>query len=87
LRSLDHDLQETLLEHLGWEFVAGLVDDGPGLASLLRALPPTSSQRLLAHYNTAQLKTLIGNAEDWVYLYQRLEPDEAEFLVNLLSEK
>jgi len=87
LRSLDHNLQETLLEHLGWEFVAGLVDDGPGLASLLRALPPTSSQRLLAHYNTAQLKTLIGNAEDWVYLYQRLEPDEAEFLVNLLSEK
>jgi hypothetical protein len=87
LRSLDHDLQEKLLEHLGWVFVAGLVDDGPGLASLLRALPPASSRRLLAHFNPAQLKTLIGNAEDWGYLYQRLEPDEAEFLVDLLSKK
>jgi hypothetical protein len=87
LRSLDHDLQEKLLEHLGWEFVAGLVDDGPGLASLLRSLPPDSSQRLLTHFNATQLKTLIGNAEDWIYLYQRLEPEEADFLVNLLSEK
>ena len=87
LRSLDHELQVKLLEHLGWEFVAGLVDDGPGLASLLHALPTASSRLLLTHYNAAQLKTLIGNAEDWVYLYQRLEPGEAEFLVNLLSGK
>jgi hypothetical protein len=87
LRSLDYDLQESLLEHLGWEFVAGLVGDGPGLALLLRALPTASSQRLLAHYTAAQLRVLIGNAKDWVYLYQRLEPGEAEFLVNVLSEK
>jgi hypothetical protein len=85
LRSLDHRLQIKLLDHLGWDFVAGLVTDGPGLASLLRSLPAESSARLLTHFDAGQLKTLIGNAEDWTYLYQRLEPSEAELLINALS--
>ncbi len=84
LHGLDHGLQERLLEYLGWAYVETLVTDGPGLASLLRSLPFASSRRLLAHFDAAQLKALIGNAEDWAYLYQRLDPTEADLVVKTL---
>lgn len=87
LRSLDFQLQEQLLEYIGWDFIVGLIDDGPGLASLLRALPSNSSQRLLTHFEPAQLRILISNSEDWAYLYQRLEPGEADFITSMLSKK
>ncbi len=87
LRGLSPALQESLVENLGWSFVASLVVDGPGLALLLRALPAESSQRLLGHFQAKELKSLIGNAHDWQYVYQRLETAEAAFLVNLLQEE
>ncbi len=85
LRSLDHDLQEDLIEQLGWEFCLGLVHDAQDLTSLLRALPAASSERLLKHYTPSQLRELIGNAHDWANLYHRLEPAEADYISNRLG--
>jgi hypothetical protein len=87
LHSLDHGLQAKLIDALGWEFCLGLVRDGRDLAALLRALPAATSGRLLQHYDRAQLVHLIGNARDWTYLYQRLEPAEAETVTQLLGLK
>jgi len=85
LHSLDNSLQEKLVDQLGWEFVLGLVQDGRGLAALLRALPAAVSDRLLGHFSPEQLQAIIGNARDWAYLYQRLEPDEAATLTQILA--
>ena len=85
LRSLDAGLQARLVDQLGWEFCLGLVRDGRDLAFLLRALPAATSQRLLKHYDRARLAALIGNAHDWTYLYQRLEPEEAGFITHILG--
>jgi hypothetical protein len=85
LHSLDSTLQDDLLEQLGWEHTASLVRDGRDLACLLRSLPPTSSESLLRHYTPSQLKQIIGNAHDWDYLYQRLEPAEAAHITQLLD--
>jgi hypothetical protein len=87
LHNLDNLLQDQLIGQLGWEFVLGLVHDGRDLAALLRALPAASSERLLQHYTRPQLEALIGNAHDWTYLYQRLEPEEADFITTLLGIK
>jgi len=85
LHSLDSSLQAKLVDQLGWEFCLGLVRDGRDLAYLLRALPSAVSERLLKHYNPVQLTRLIGNSRDWKYLYQRLEPEEADFITDLLG--
>jgi hypothetical protein len=53
----------------------------------LRALPSAISERLLKHYEPAQLASLIGNSRDWKYLYQRLEPAEADFITHILGLK
>lgn len=87
LHGLDEVRQAWLVEQLGWEFCLGLVRDGRDLASLLRALPASISKRLLNHYDRTELIRLIGNARDWIYLYQRLEPAEADFISNLLGLK
>jgi hypothetical protein len=52
---------------------------------LLRALPAAVSERLLKHYGREKLARLIGNSRDWKYLYQRLEPEEADFITHLLG--
>jgi hypothetical protein len=85
LRSLDHGLQERLIEQLGWEFCLGLVCDSQDLTYLLRALPAASSERLLKHYTPSQLRDIIGNAHNWISLYHRLEPAEADYISNLLG--
>ena len=85
LRSLDPGLQARLVDQLGWEFVLGLVRDGRDLAALLRALPASVSDRLLVHFPRPQLEEIIGNARDWTYLYQRLEPEEARTITKLLA--
>jgi len=85
LKNIDFALQASLLEQLGWDFITGLVKDGYDLAALLRALPPEHSARLLHHYSAGQLVELIGNADEWTYLYQRLEPAEAELMLALLK--
>jgi hypothetical protein len=85
LRSLDPGLQARLVDQLGWEFCLGLVRDGRDLAYLLRALPAAVSERLLKHYEPEKLARLIGNSRDWKYLYQRLEPEEADFITHFLG--
>jgi hypothetical protein len=85
LHSLDAGLQARLVDQLGWEFCLGLVRSGRDLAYLVRALPAAVSERLLNHYDPAQLARLIGNSRDWKYLYQRLEPEEADFITHLLG--
>jgi hypothetical protein len=85
LHSLDRSLQGKLLEGLGWDLVAAGVRDGHDLSTLLRALPPDASKRLLQHFTAPRLRQLIGNPDDWAYLYQRLEPEEAEFITKYLD--
>ena len=85
LKNIDFALQAVLLEQLGWPFVVNLVKDGYDLACLLRALPPQQTRRLLHHYSATQLVELIGNADEWTYLYQRLEPAEAEMIRSLFN--
>jgi hypothetical protein len=85
LHNLDYSLQARLLALLGWPYILDLVRDGRDLACLLRALPPAHSQQLLRHFSGEQLKALIGNAHEWVYLYQRLEPAEAAVISSLLN--
>ena len=85
LKNIDFGLQATLLEQLGWDFVTGLVKDGYDLAGLLRALPPEHSARLLHAFSAAQLVELIGNADEWTYLFQRLESAEAELMLDLFN--
>jgi hypothetical protein len=87
LRSLDAGLQSWLIDQLGWEFCLGLIRDGRDMADLLRALPSAISERLLKHFDPAQLARLIGNSRDWMYLYQHLEPAEADFITHLLGLK
>ena len=85
LHSVDNALQDKLVEHLGWEFTLGLVHDGRDLAALLRALPAAISERLLKHYTRAKLAEVIGNAHDWAYLYERIEPAEADYITKKLD--
>jgi hypothetical protein len=85
IRCLSPGLQTRLVEYLGWDFCLGLIRDGRDLAILLRALPASTSTRLLDYYDRPQLVKLIGNPVDWTYLYQRLEPAEAEFITQRLG--
>ena len=85
LKNIDFALQASLLEQLGWDFVTALVKDGYDLAGLLRALPPEHSAKLLHHFSAAQLVELIGNADEWTYLFQRLEPAEADMMLELFK--
>ena len=85
LRSLDRSMQGKFLEGLGWDLVAAGVRDGRDLSTLLRALPPEASQRLLQHFTAPRLRQLIGNPDDWAYLYRRLEPEEADFITGYLD--
>lgn len=85
LNSMDRHLQGALLDLLGWDEVVRLVTDGRDLAMLMRALPSDGGARLLAHFSGAGLAALINNAADWTYLWQRLEPAEADALLSRLE--
>ncbi|MGQ9683567.1 MAG: hypothetical protein ACUVX9_13595 [Anaerolineae bacterium] len=85
LHSLDAAVQRSLLQALGWEWLVARVRDGRDLAYLLRALPSDLGKELLAYYTPGALRALIGNERDWQFLWQRLEPDEATHLSNLLG--
>lgn len=85
LKNIDFDLQAELIEKLGWNFVVSLVKDGRDLAVLLRSLPAQHSAQLLRHFSAGQLVELIGNADQWTYLTQRLEPAELKLLMDLFN--
>jgi hypothetical protein len=76
LHTLDNETSPLLLEMLGWEHVTGLVRSRRDLGYLLRALPFTLSQRLLNHYDAAQLRAWIHNAAGWRELCHHLEAAE-----------
>ena len=76
--------QRDLIERLGWARVTNLIRDGVDLALVLRALPAESSAQLLAEMTRERLLALIGNARDWEYLWNRLEPAEAKLLAEKL---
>ena len=51
----------------------------------MRALPAHLSARLLAEMTREQLITVIGNRQDWQYLWERLEPDECRLLAGKMG--
>lgn len=85
LDALDAQGQLDLLDRLGWAHTSQLLRDGVDLACLMRALPPHLSARLLAEMTREQLIALIGNRQDWQYLWERLEPDECRRLAEKLG--
>lgn len=83
--ALDAEGQLDLLERLGWAHTSRLLHDGADLAHFTRALPAHLSARLLAEMTREQLIALIGNRQDWQYLWERLEPDECRLLAERLG--
>jgi hypothetical protein len=85
LDALDAQGQLDLLDRLGWTHTSRLLRDGVELALLMRVLPPHLSARLLAEMTREQLLALIGNRQDWQYLWERLEPEECRLLAEKLG--
>lgn len=85
LDALDADGQRDLLERIGWKHAAGLMRDGVDLAHLLRSLPHDLSRNLLAGLTRAQVVSLIGNAKDWQYVWERIEPAERELIAGIMG--
>jgi hypothetical protein len=85
LHSLDKDGKSDLIDRIGWKQASGLVRNGIDLAVLLRALPADLSERMLAGMTREQLVTLIGNAKDWQYVWDRIEPAERKLLADALG--
>jgi hypothetical protein len=83
--ALDAEGQLGLLDRLGRARTSRLLHDGADLAHFMRALPAHLSARLLAEMTREQLIALIGNRQDWQYLWERLEPEECRLLAEKLG--
>ena len=85
LDALDAEGQSNLLERIGWAHVQNLVSDGIDLAQLMRVLPSEQSATLVSAMTREQLVALVGNARDWEYLWNRLEPAECQLVAEKLG--
>lgn len=83
LNALADDAQRALFDSIGFARVAELTRNARDLALLLRALPPAISATLLEQFDRRQLVEIIGDRRAWLYLYNRIRPDEA---VQLLAK-
>jgi hypothetical protein len=85
LCALDDRGQARLLDAIGWGRVSQLVVSCRDLAHVLRALPAAMGTRLVGEYSREQIVSLVNNPADWTYLYDRLEPAEADALLARLK--
>jgi hypothetical protein len=81
-----HDRGEReFIEMLGYHRIKQLISDGRDLAYVLRAVPSEEGAKILDEFTSAELVALIGNANDWAFLWKQLEPTEAELLATKLG--
>ena len=85
LRALGHASQEGLIDRLGWEWAAGLVQDDRDLTQLMRSMPGDLSCRLLELVPVATLRSIVRDPDDWERLERYLEADELEHLRGVLE--
>lgn len=85
LRALGPASQERLLGMLGCDWAAALVQDERDLTHLLRALPAGLSCPLLEEIPAVVLRGIVRDAADWARLERYVEPDEAEYLRDVLE--
>ena len=79
--------QRVLMDLLGWDHVVELIRNGNELAQTLRATPSQIGTHLIATMSQEQLIHIIGNEQDWAYLWERLEPAEARAIAKKLNIK
>ncbi|HEY8123910.1 MAG TPA: hypothetical protein VIF88_00580 [Methylocystis sp.] len=85
LNAIAEDAQSALLDAIGLARVAERTRNARDLAMLLRALPPTIGATLLDQFDRQQLLEIIGDRRAWIYLYNRIRPDEAGQLLSKLG--